>query len=331
MTRKATATDVALEAGVSKWTVGRAFTPGSSIAKQSRERVMEAADKLGYRPNLLARSLSTKSTHQVAVLVDDFGNLYKLRVLALLTSALQAEGMVAMLINIDSDSDPAHAFLIADQRQVDAVVLVGTAFPDETLRENAMKTGSPQLFVLGRESTIDAIPAVSCDAEASMQEIGKYLLEKGYRRPGFMSGPRTLSTVLGRQSHFAAFWSSHGVASVPELAVGSYNWHTAAEALRSYLKATPAEQRIDVLMCENDDLALGAIGVARSEFGLRVPEDLAVVGYDGNDLVEAPTLHLTTYEQPMKEMVTVLVDMLMGRRAAESMNVPGKFIVRSST
>lgn len=331
MTRKATATDVALEAGVSKWTVGRAFTPGTSIAQQSRERVMQAAEKLGYRPNLLARSLTTKSTHQVAVLVDDFANSYKLSVLALLTAALQAEGMVAMLININRNSDPAHAFLTADQRQVDAVILLGTAFPDETLRENAMKTGSPQQFILARESTIDSIPAVSCDAAASMKEIGSYLLQKGYRRPGFMSGPRSLSTALGRQRHFASFWRRHGVPHVPELPAGSYDRHAAACALRSYLQATPAEHRIDVLMCENDELALGAIDIARSEFGLRVPDDFAVVGYDGTDLATAPSFNLTTYQQPMEEMVAALVDMLMARREVESVSIPGKLIIRGST
>jgi LacI family transcriptional regulator len=99
--RKATASDVARAAGVSKWTVTRAFTPGASIAEDSRKRVLEAAERLSYRPNLLARSLATKSTQQVAVLVDDFANLHKLPFLEKLTAALQADGMVAMLINPD--------------------------------------------------------------------------------------------------------------------------------------------------------------------------------------------------------------------------------------
>lgn len=330
MSRKATATDVALEAGVSKWTVGRAFTPGTSIARESRERVMQAAEKLGYRPNLLARSLTTKSTHQVAVLVDDFANPYKLSVLELLTAALQAEGVVAMLININRNFNPAHAFLAADQRQVDAVILLGTSFPDEVLRELSMKTGSPRLFVLARESAIESIPAVSCDAAASMEEIGAYLWQRGYRRPGFMSGPRASSTVLGRQRHFAAFWGRHGVSGVPELPAGGYDRHAAARVLRDYLEATPADERVDVLMCENDTLAMGGIDVARGEFGLRVPQDMAVVGYDGHDLAAAHAFDLSTYEQPMEEMVAALVDMLMERRPVELLTVRGRLVVRGS-
>lgn len=331
MARKATASDVALAAGVSKWTVTRAFKPGASIAEESRKRVLEAADRLSYRPNLLARSLSTKSTQQVAVLVDDFANLHKLPFLEKLTAALQADGMVAMLININQSFSHVHALLNADQRQVDAVILLGTAFRDETLQDKRLNSAAPPLFVLARESTIDAIPSVTCDATTSVEEIGTYLWDQGYRRPGFMTGARSLSTALRRRRCFAAFWRRHGISEVPELSAGSYDRHAAEAALRNYLTTTPAEERFDVLMCENDVLAVGAVDVARSAFGLRIPEDLAVVGYDGIDLTATPAYNITTYEQPLDEMVTVIMDMIRGRRALESVRLHGHLIVRGST
>lgn len=330
MNRKTTATDVAIEAGVSKWTVARAFTPGSSISEKSREAVMLIADRLGYRPNLLARSLATKTTHQVAVLVDDFANFHKLVSLELLTAALQTEGLVAMLIHIGKHFDHANAFLNADQRQVDAIVLLGTAFRDETL-QGAMKPGTPPLYVLARESTNPDIPSVSCDAKVSMREIVNHLASKGYRRPGFMTGPTSLSTALGRQRHHAAFWRKHGVKAVPEIAAGAYDRRASEDALREYLRNTQPADRIDVLVCENDVLALGAIDVARTEFGLRIPQDLAVCGYDGNDLAGMPIFDLTTYEQPMAEMARTLVEMLMDRRERRSVLLPGRLIVRGST
>jgi LacI family transcriptional regulator len=329
--RKATASDVARAAGVSKWTVTRAFTPGASIAEDSRKRVLEAAERLSYRPNLLARSLATKSTQQVAVLVDDFANLHKLPFLEKLTAALQADGMVAMLININRHFSHVHALLTADQRQVDAVILLGTAFRDETLQDSRLNPATPPLFVLARESTIEATPSVTCDATTSMEEIGTYLWDCGYRRPGFMTGARSLSTALRRRRCFAAFWRRHGIAEVPELPTGSYDRHAAERALRHYLTTMPAEERIDVLMCENDVLALGAVDVARSEFGLRIPEDLAVVGYDGIDLTATPAYNITTYAQPLDDMVAVIMDMIRGRRAVESVRLPGHLIVRGST
>ena len=329
--RRPTSSDVAKAAGVSKWTVIRAFDKEASITDATRSRVLEEAAKLGYRPNLLARSLVTKTTNLVAVLVDDFANPHKLPVLELLTLALQEEGMAAILININQRFDHLDALLNAEQRQVDAVILLGTAFRNETLEKRATLNSSPPLYVLARESTIESIPAVDCDSETSMNEIGEHLWARGYRRPGYMAGPRTLSTALGRGRHFIQFWRNQGIAAVQDLQVGSYDPDDAAEVLRDYLKKTPQDARMDVLMCENDALAFGAIDVARHEFGLRVPEDLAIVGYDGNALAATNAFDLTTYEQPMEKMVKTLVDMLKGRIEPRSMTLPGRLIIRGST
>ena len=330
MGRKATATDVARVAGVSKWTVIRAFKKDASIADSSRARVLDAATRLGYRPNLLARSLSKKSTLQIAVLVDDFRNPQKLATLDLLTAALQRSGLAAVLININEQNSHIDAILDADQRQVDAVILLGTSFRDETLNEHALHPGSPPLYALARESTVDQVTAVSCDTAVSMEELGRHLLDRGYRRPGFMSGPKTLSTVLGRMHHFAAFWARHGVNHVPELAAGAYD-RTAAEQAMSHYFSTAVGDRIDVLMCENDALAFGAMDAARFRFGLKAPTDLAFAGYDGNELAAAPCYDLTTYEQPWAVMVDRLVGMIVGKVELASVNIPGRLIVRGST
>lgn len=244
--------------------------------------------------------------------------------------ALQAEGRVAMLIHIGQRFDHANAFLDADQRQVDAIVLLGTAFGDDLLK-GAMKAGSPPLYVLARESAIASIPSVACDARASMRQIVDHLAARGYRRPGFMSGPQSLSTALGRQKHHAAFWRKYGIKDIPEIAAGAYDRRDAEAALRQYLHDTPAAKRIDVLTCENDVLAMGVVDLARTEFGLRIPQDLAVVGYDGIDLAAMPMFDLTTYEQPMRQMSEVLVEMLLDRRERRSVSLPGCLFIRGST
>jgi LacI family transcriptional regulator len=330
MRRRVTALDVARAAGVSKWTVTRAFKPGASITEESRRRVMAVADRLGYRPNLLARSLATQSTQQVAVLVDDFANPHKLPFLEILTACLQSEGMLAILININKSFDHAVALMDADQRQIDAAILLGTDFRDEMLLDSGRSISTPSLFVLARESTIVSIPSVSCDGPASIEEIGSYLLRKRYRRPGFMSGPRTLSTALGRRRCFAAFWRRHGVADLPELPAGTYSRPAGAEALRAYLSRTPPAERVDVLMCENDILAFGAMDVARGEFRLKIPDDLALVGYDDNEFAAAPAYDLTTYRQPIEAMVAAVVDMIRGKARPESLRLRGQFVERGS-
>jgi DNA-binding LacI/PurR family transcriptional regulator len=250
--------------------------------------------------------------------------------LELLTASLQSEGMLAILININESFDHAVALMDADQRQIDAAILLGTDFRDEMLLDGDRSISTPNLFVLARESTIAAIPSVSCDGPASIEEIGSYLLGKGYRRPGFLCGPRTLSTALGRRRCFAAFWRRHGVEDLPELSAAGYSRQAGAQTLRAYLSGVRAGERTDVLMCENDILALGAMDVARSELQLTVPQDLALVGYDDIDLAAAPAYDLTTYRQPLAEMVAAMVEMIQGRRKLESLRLRGRLIERGS-
>lgn len=97
---KATASDVAEKAGVSKWTVSRAFTPGASISDSARDSVLAAAAELGYRPNLLARSLSQKRTHIIGVAIDEMKNPHSMMMLDMVTKQLQTRGYMALLLNI---------------------------------------------------------------------------------------------------------------------------------------------------------------------------------------------------------------------------------------
>ena len=329
MGRRATAKEVAQAAGVSKWTVMRAFTPGASIAEQTRETVLKVARKLNYSPNLLARGLATNLTNQVAVFVDDFGNPHKLPFLEKLTERLQAEGLIVMLININRHFDHVHALLNADQRQVDAIVLFGTSFRDETLRDKRLRQGLP-LIVLARDSQIKGVPAVTCDTSIAMDEICAYLETKPYRRPGFMPGPQTLSTALRRQCLFKQYWNQRGIVDIPELPAERYSVEAGAEAMRTYLAAIPTDQRIDLLMCENDVLATGAMDVIRSEFGLQVPADIAVIGFDNAGYAPTPAYDLTTYEQPIDEMVQATVEMILGRREKKTIQLRGRLVPRGS-
>ena len=329
MAKRPTSQNVADIAGVSKWTVIRAFTPGASITEESRAKVMAVAEKLNYRPNLLARSLATNLTHQVAVLVDDFENPHKLSLLERLTWELQSEGLVAILININEHFDHVDALLNAGQRQVDAVVLFGTAFRNEMLQDMRLEGAAP-MFVLARDSQIPGVPAITCDTALAMQELCEHLHVRGYKRPGFMAGPKTLSTALGRRRAFKAFWQRHGVEDVPELSAQSYSATSGAAAARRYLTDTPPADRIDVLMCENDVLAFGALDVIRSEFGLAVPTDIAVAGFDNNLFASSPAYDLTTYEQPVEAMVKATVAMILGRESRETKHFPGRLMMRGS-
>lgn len=112
---KATASDVAEKAGVSKWTVSRAFTPGASISDSARESVLAAAAELGYRPNLLARSLSQKRTHIIGVAIDEMKNPHSMMMLDMVTKQLQTRGYMALLLNITAGENYRAVMAMADQ------------------------------------------------------------------------------------------------------------------------------------------------------------------------------------------------------------------------
>jgi DNA-binding LacI/PurR family transcriptional regulator len=117
---------------------------------------------------------------------------------------------------------------------------------------------------------------------------------------------------------------------IPELPAERYSVEAGAKAMRTYLAATPADQRIDLLMCENDVLATGAMDVIRSEFGLRVPADIAVIGFDNAGYAATPAYDLTTYEQPIDAMVQATVEMIVGRCEKKTIQLRGRLVPRSS-
>lgn len=326
----ATAADVAQLTGVSKWTVIRAFKADGVIAEETRRRVLDAAARLNYRPNLLARSLATRRTELIGILIDDFDNPFKLPTLRLLTAALQREGMLALVINVNEDLDHGEALSTAWQRRLDAVVLFGTDFEPETLAGNLGLPAGLPCYVLTRDSSLASLPSISCDDETAIAEVQGHFVARRYRRPGFLSGPTSVSSLLRRKGPFIRLWAERGI-EVQEIVAHRYNRVGAEDAIRAYLEAEAPSRRVDCLMCENDTLAIGAMDVIRHEFGLGVPGDIAVAGFDGIDLAAAAAYDLTTIQQPEAEMVDRLVDMLQGRAPPRSLRLPGRLLVRSST
>jgi LacI family transcriptional regulator len=326
-----TAADVAREAGVSKWTVIRAFKADARIAKETKERVLAVAHTLNYRPNLLARSLATNRTEQVAILVDDFENPYKLPTLRHLTARLQQEGMLGVLININKDFSREAALMDAQQRRVDSVVFFGAAYDPATISDQILNASDQPIYVLAREAVSAPLPCVYTDPVHAVEALSAHLYARGYRKPVYVAGPERSQTAVGRRQQYRKFWSAHGISTLQEINAGAYDPKASKLAIHRYLADTPKDQRCDVMLCENDILAIGAIDTLRYELGLRVPEDIAVAGFDDISLASMDAFSLTTYRQPYEHMVDLLVGMIVGRTAPSSTALVGDLIVRTST
>ena len=325
-----TSDDVAARAGVSRWTVARAFKKDASISAKTRAKVMEAASELGYVPDLLAASLAGDRSNLIALLVDDFENPHKLVMLERLTRILRAEGIETLLINMLGAADAPGALLAASQRRVDAAVVIGTQFDEATLRAALGARRVKQLIIFARASRLPNTMSICCDDIGAMQELTDHVIARGYRRPLFLAGPDTESTRLMRKETFLRRWSEKvGGAEPPVIHVSQYAMAAAHSGLLEGLKG---QELPDVILCENDIVAMGAMSAIRHGLGLRIPQDIAVTGFDDIPLAADPGFDLTTYRQPIDEMAHALLRALRGPKSSQlDVFLPGQAILRGTT
>ncbi|MDB6177330.1 substrate-binding domain-containing protein [Paracoccus sp. Z330] len=318
-----TADDVATAAGVSRWTVNRAFKKDASISPKTRAKVMTAAEALGYVPDLSAAALASARSNLVALLVDDFANPHKLVMLERLTRALRSRGWDTLLVNTLDRDDTTPALLNASQRRVDATILIGIQFNDDVLNAAHGARRFKKLIIFARTSLNPDTISIAVDDEAATREIAQYVIDRGYRRPLYIAGPHTVSAHLLRKETFAAAWQDRFGHAPESVSVPRYDPLLSAQITQATLRARKPGNMPDVIVCENDALALGVMDTIRHEFGLKVPDDIAVVGFDDVPQAASPNYRLTTYRQPLTEMANYLVDVL---ESTDSTDLDRKFL-----
>ncbi len=327
-----TADDVAELAGVSRWTVNRAFKKDASISEKSRSKVLEAAEALGYAPDLLAASLASQNSNLIALVIDDFTNPHHLVMLENITRALRQNGYETLLVNALDAHDAPGALLTASQRRVDASVLIGTSFTDQVLTTALGARRVKRLILFGRASGRPEAFSICVDDRKAMSAMSEHVIARGYRRPVFLAGPQSTSAYLARKDIFVEHWQAHAGWQPEILPVGIYDPSVAAAHVVDFLAQTPVDQRPDVFVCETDALAIGAIDAVRDGCGLSVPGDIAVTGFDDVPLAASPSYRLTTVRQPMAEMADGLVKILLGEASEHRLDkFIGEIIVRAST
>ena len=326
-----TADDVADEAGVSRWTVNRAFRKDASISAKSLEKVRAAAERLGYVPDLRAASLASDRSNLVALLIDDFANPHKLVMMERLTRILRREGWDILLVNTLNREDAGHALLNASQRRVDAVILIGLQFDDEMLETALHARRFRKLIIFARTSRNPNTISIAVDDVEAMKKIANYVNEKGYRRPMFVAGPPSSSAHLLRYETFMDYWRRHFGREPEVVEVSAYDPALSSQVVENALSGRDRATLPDILVCENDALAIGATDVIRHKLGLRIPEDIAITGFDDVPQAENPNYSLTTYRQPLTDMVEYLVKVLAHPDRADLDRLfDGGLIVRNS-
>ena len=314
-----TADDVAGLAGVSRWTVNRAFRSDASISEKSRSKVIEAANQLGYVPDLMAASLASDRSHLVSLMFDDFNNPYKLVLMERLTRVLRRNGWDTLLVNMLSDGDAPLALLNASQRRVDAAVLLGSKFDDQALTSALGGQRIRRLIVFARPSSDPEMISICCDDRAAMLEIAEHVISRGYQRPLFLAGPQTPTAHIPRKEAFLKRWKQAFGVTPETSSVPVYDPELAYRCVVELLSGRSLADLPDVLVCENDAIAIGASDAVRHGLGLRIPADVAITGFDDVPQAANPNYDLTTYRQPLTTMAEALVDVLKGQRSEENL------------
>ena len=305
-TDKITSAEVAKRAGVSQSAVSRVFTPGASASPEMAQRVREAADELGYRPNILARSLITGRSRIIGLVISYFENNFYPDALEKLSRALQERGYHVLVFmakqNAENIEDVVQEIL---DYQVDGIVAASVAMSSD-LATRCRAAGVP-VVLFNRAQDDGRLSAVESDNLGGGTALAEFLVAGGHRRIGYIAGWEGASTQRDREAGFLAGLHAAGL-SLQSRYVGNFRHEEAAEAARRMFD-TP--DRPDAVFVANDHMAFAVMDVLRFELGLRIPEDVSVVGYDDVPMAAWPSYNLTTVRQSADAMVAETVEILM--------------------
>ncbi|WP_425582056.1 LacI family DNA-binding transcriptional regulator [Streptosporangium fragile] len=322
--------NVAERAGVSKSLVSLVLRGSPHVSEHRRQAVLQAARDLGYRPNAVARSLVEGRTHLVGALVADLHNPFYAEFLDGLQESLHGDGLRLLIGN--SQWDPAfedeavEAFL---ELRVDGLVLLGIAPTSGTLVE---ATGYTPTVVVGeRDIDLGGVDIVVDDDQLGARLAVDHLVELGHRRIAHIEGAGSSSGRFRCEGYLVAM-RRHSLAPYIMVEEGESSEEGGARAAHRLLTRDP---RPTAIFAANDRVAMGVLSAA-AELGLRVPEDLSVVGYDNMHRAGAQPISLTTVDQPRRAMGRSAAALLNDRigdpgKASRLRQIAPQLVVRQST
>lgn len=326
-----TSHDVARLAEVSQSAVSRTFTPGASVSPETRSRVMEAARKLGYRPNAIASTLSTRRSRMIAVVLSNLQNQFYPVVVETLSQRLQKDGYHVLLFITDTE-DADELLLELLRYQVDGIVMASMHLSSGLAQQIA--DARIPVVMFNRTTAKGSISTVSSDNFGGGKAVAHFLADGGHRRVAYLAGAEDSSTNQDREQGLRAGLAERNLRIVAR-AVGDYEFAAAARATRElFAGLLTSPERPDALFVASDHMAFAAIDTLR-ELGLRVPEDVSVIGFDNVPQADWGAYRLTTVEQSAVPMIEATVRILLKQLeddavASDNVVVPTRLVLRHS-
>ncbi|MFK0402377.1 LacI family DNA-binding transcriptional regulator [Microbacterium sp. NPDC090225] len=327
---RATIEEVAAAAGVSRSTVSRVVNGSTAVSPEALAAVHDAIERLNYVPNRAARSLASRQTHAIALIVPEdttrfFGDPFFAAIVAGITGTLRtSDYLLNLLIASDDPGDKMTGFV--RNGGVDGALLVSHHTSDAFI--DRIADAVPVVYGGRPVRTRETDYVVDVDNVAGAREAVRHLVDIGRTRIATISGPLTMLSSIDRVQGFREALADAGLSPFAE-EEGDYSEASGAEAARRILAAG----RPDAIFVASDLMARGALTALRAS-GIRVPDDIALVGFDDSSVALSCDPQLTTMRQPMyaqgEAMAQVLLSRLAGGDPPRTTILPTELVVRGS-
>ncbi len=299
--------EVAKLAGVSVATAARVYDKkwDGKVRDTTRERVLEAAQKLGYSgTDAFGSALRTGSSKIVALVMGVTTGYFYYDVMMKFVHELRKSGRQVMIFEVDPVKDVVQILHEIRQYRVDAVIVTSSA--TQSAMVEGLSEGNIPVVIFNRQTRNNDLCAVYCDGKIASRKVADFLMDRGHRRMALITGNASDSKELRREEGFCERVRERQ-GEILAIKAGEYNYQSGYRLGLELLQES--ENRPDALFCAEDSIAMGAMDAAR-KLGLSVPNDLSIIGFDHIEAGQYDSYNLTTVAHPVERMISCTVDLL---------------------
>ena len=331
--KRPTIKEVAEQARVSIQTVSRVLNNRSDVSEETRERIQSIMDDMGYRPFAIARGLASNRTYTLGLVTQDFSDFWFSQVVTGAEKEAHDHGYYFMLGSSSCNLRDEPKFLrLLTERHVDGILFIRASCPEESEQLVRLKEMGIPVITIGHYQPHSDLTMIDVDNVGGARQATEYLISLGHRRIAMIAGPSDWNSARNRTEGYLQALQGNGISPNSELIIESTWLHKGG-----YLgMKTLLEKKVPftAVFAQNDRMARGAI-TALHQTGLRVPEDVSVIGYDDIPEAEFSDPPLTTIRQPMEEIgqaaTRLLIQMIKDRNITpKQVLFDTKLIIRSS-
>lgn len=300
--------DVAREAGVSIATVSRVLNDIDVVNEETKKKVLDAIKDLGYRPNIVARSLKTQRTKTIGILVPDISSQVYPEIVRGAEDVANIYDYNIILCNSDYDMDKEKEYLrVLKEKMVDGLLYMSISLEEKTI--NLVNDLDLKTVLVETKDEKGIFPSVTIDDIQALYDSTKYLIDKGAKKIAFIGTKQEeVNAVTKRYKGYEKALLENGLELDEDLRYfDGFKVKTGYNGIEKFLES---KKDFDAVVCSSDEIAMGAINALR-DHGKRVPEDVSVIGFSNIDMSEVFYPKITTVAEPMYDMGSIAMRMLI--------------------